>query len=406
MIAKDEEKNIGEAINSVKRIVDEIIVGDTGSTDKTKERAQQLGAKVVDIKWENDFSKARNEALKHATKDWVLILDADEVIAEGDGKIIKELTKKKDVLGFYFPQINYTNNYKIAGWKKSPDNKYTKGYKGFFTSAIIRLFQNKKDIHFEGRVHEVVDKSIKKQNGKLMATTALIHRYESREQNEKKRKLYLEFAQQKVKEKGDAQSYYELGVMQKELGHFEDALKAQQEAIKKDEKHALAHLELGFLHEKNKELDKAIHHYVESGVVKPSATAFLGIGNCYLKKNDVDQAYKHYKRALILNPNKPSIHLNMGFIQEKQKKYAEAIKAYITAAKLNPHNPIPFLNLGNAFSKRGELQNAINAYQEAITLNHPKKEEIKKRLEEVKKLHAKSMTMNYTVGEESNSKSK
>lgn len=402
MITKDEEKNIESSINSVKDVVDEVIIGDTGSKDSTKELAKKLGAKIIDVKWQNDFSKARNETITHATKEWILVLDADEVVAKEDSKVIKELTEKKDVLGFYFPQINYTNNYKITGWKKAPNNQYSKDYKGFYASAIIRLFQNKKGIQFEGIVHETVDASIKKQDGKLMATTALIHHYGNADPQviTRKNQTYVEMAKHKVKELGDAQSYYELGVAYKELGKFEDALKAQQDAIKKDKKHSLAHLELGFLYERNKEFDSAIHHYVESGVEKPTATAFLGIGNCYLKKNDLDQAYKHYKRALILNPNKSSIHLNMGFIEEKRKRYGEAAKAYLTSAKLNSHNPVPFLNLGNVFAKKGELQNAISAYEEAIKLNHPKKEEIKKRLEEVKKLNQKTVNMNYSVGDD------
>ena len=84
MITKDEEGCIRDCLTSVKDFVDEIIVVDTGSTDKTKEIAAEFGAKVYEISWVDDFSAARNESLQHATHEWVLCLDADEVLAQKD----------------------------------------------------------------------------------------------------------------------------------------------------------------------------------------------------------------------------------------------------------------------------------------------------------------------------------
>src|SRR3989338_6646287 len=93
MIAKNEEKHIEECLNSVKDIVDEIIIVDTGRTDKTKQIGKKFNAKIFDFKWVDDFSAARNKSLKHATKDWILVLDADEVVESIDLNKIKELTK-------------------------------------------------------------------------------------------------------------------------------------------------------------------------------------------------------------------------------------------------------------------------------------------------------------------------
>src|SRR3990167_8792325 len=89
MITKNEEKWLEQCLNSVKEIVDEIIIVDTGSTDKTKEIAKKFNAKFFDFKWIGDFSAARNESLNHATKDWILVLDADETIAKEDLEKIK-----------------------------------------------------------------------------------------------------------------------------------------------------------------------------------------------------------------------------------------------------------------------------------------------------------------------------
>jgi glycosyltransferase involved in cell wall biosynthesis len=81
IIAKNEEANIERCLKSVEDIAHEIIVVDTGSTDKTKRIASKY-ARVYDFKWQDDFSKARNESLKYVSGDWVLIIDADEELTE------------------------------------------------------------------------------------------------------------------------------------------------------------------------------------------------------------------------------------------------------------------------------------------------------------------------------------
>ena len=81
MIVKNEQEDLPKCLEAVKKFVDEIIIMDTGSTDKTKEVAKKFTKNVFDFKWKNDFAAARNESLKHATGDWILCLDADEVIS-------------------------------------------------------------------------------------------------------------------------------------------------------------------------------------------------------------------------------------------------------------------------------------------------------------------------------------
>ena len=93
MIVKNEEPNLAKCLMSVKPVVDEIIVVDTGSTDKTKAIASALGAKVFDFSWTNDFSKARNYSLSKASGDWILVLDADEIVSPLDHDKLKKLIK-------------------------------------------------------------------------------------------------------------------------------------------------------------------------------------------------------------------------------------------------------------------------------------------------------------------------
>src|SRR3989339_1837296 len=91
IIVKDEEKFLEKALNSVKSMVDEIIIVDTGSKDNTKCIAGKFTKKIYDFKWKHDFAAARNFSIKKATKGWILILDADEMISKKDLKKVKSL---------------------------------------------------------------------------------------------------------------------------------------------------------------------------------------------------------------------------------------------------------------------------------------------------------------------------
>src|SRR3989344_3208413 len=282
MIAKDEEKNIAHAIDSVKD------VADTGSADRTKEVVRQKGAKVVGFRWDGDFSAARNESLKHATKDWILVLDCDEVIAREDLPKIRELAKREDADGFAFTQLNYANNKAITGWRTAPASPYTKGYDGFYASSITRLFRNGKGFHFKGEVHELVEPSLAEKKGKIEPANVAIHHYGNADPEKARKKLlgYLDIAKKKAGERQDAQSYSELGVIQKDLGQDEEARQSFEAAIGKDKHHALSQYELGIFWKKKGDFPRAMGHSSPSAGGRQGGAALPALGRCYLQQGD------------------------------------------------------------------------------------------------------------------------
>lgn len=163
MIVKNEEGILGDCLTSVRDLVDEMIVVDTGSTDYTKIIAHSTGAKVFDFEWCDDFAKARNESLKHCNSDWILILDADEAIDPADhNKIRKAVTS--GVTAFNLPIWNYLPHKEIVVMDKSPvDNpNYGKDMIGgvfpcYAEHEGMRLFRNPHNPIFVGRVHETPD---------------------------------------------------------------------------------------------------------------------------------------------------------------------------------------------------------------------------------------------------------
>ena len=141
LIARNEEKFLGACLESVRGLADEIIVVDTGSTDRTVDIAKEHGARVDHFTWCDDFSAARNAALAHATGDWVLILDADETVPETSHAALRGLIGNPKVMAWRLPIIDH-------------------GREEDGCSYVPRLFRNAPALFYVGRVHEQVFSSI------------------------------------------------------------------------------------------------------------------------------------------------------------------------------------------------------------------------------------------------------
>ncbi|MEJ6949874.1 glycosyltransferase [Natronospora cellulosivora (SeqCode)] len=138
MIAKNEANNISRCINSALKFVDEIIVIDTGSCDNTGEIALSLGAKVFWEEWENDFSKARNSSLEKASSDWILFMDCDEELNEETAISLHDYLED-DLYEAYFLKV-----------------KNIMGNNEDMTFPAVRLFKNREDYRFTGKIHEQI----------------------------------------------------------------------------------------------------------------------------------------------------------------------------------------------------------------------------------------------------------
>jgi tetratricopeptide (TPR) repeat protein len=141
LIVKNEEKHLERCLKSVKPIVDEIVVVDTGSTDRTVEIAEKYGAKIGHFEWCDDFSAARNESLRLATGDWALWIDADEELDEGSFHQMREAVMRPQFAGYYFQIINLMDAQVQAST---------------YVHTAIRLFRIIPGVEFTGRIHEQI----------------------------------------------------------------------------------------------------------------------------------------------------------------------------------------------------------------------------------------------------------
>ena len=149
MIVKNEERFLRNCLESVKGVVDEIVIVDTGSTDGTLAIAREYGAKIIEHAWNDDFAEARNVSLQHATGNWALWLDADEEIAPGSGATVRAAIQNAPAtVGGYMV--------KFHNWL-SAASRAEAGTVAAGEMAVhhaCRLFRRVEGVRFEGRIHE------------------------------------------------------------------------------------------------------------------------------------------------------------------------------------------------------------------------------------------------------------
>ncbi|MBU4009168.1 MAG: glycosyltransferase family 2 protein, partial [Proteobacteria bacterium] len=136
LIAKNEEKYIDQCLSSVKKIADEIIFVDTGSTDKTVEIARKYTDKIYVHPWNDSFSEARNHYLEYATGEWIFQIDADEELVKEDIPIVSKAVQDGTIDAVMVQIVS----------------KLREG-KSESLHSVERIFRNNKQIHYEGRVH-------------------------------------------------------------------------------------------------------------------------------------------------------------------------------------------------------------------------------------------------------------
>lgn len=232
MIVKDEESCLARCLASVKPVVHEMIVIDTGSTDRTVAIATIFGARVVSFPWNGSFADARNYGIERAKGAWILVLDADEVLAMQDHAAIAEAVRSavKEIKAFSVLTRNYTTMINAQGWTAN-DGSYPAEERadGWQPSRKVRLFPNNCQFSFRGEVHEMVEASLREAAVPIETASFVIHHYGELEQDPvsrlDKKQRYLDAGMQKLADNpDDLAAVCELAVQAGELGRFDDGI--------------------------------------------------------------------------------------------------------------------------------------------------------------------------------------
>lgn len=343
MIAKNEEANLAQCLKSVQSLVSEVIIIDTGSEDRTIEIAQEFGAQVYHFKWNDSFSDARNVSLDHAAKEWILILDADEIIAERDLESLRLLCKSKEYDAYSIVTRNYINDSRGAVWIPN-DNSYNEGngYTGWFPSRKVRLFRNDRRIRFSGVVHELVEDSVIELKLNIGDTPIPVHHYgavQSESATKEKRIRYINYCKKKIEEEPDnPKAYYEYGIECCEYGLQKEAVDAFKKVLEINPKFPFVHGYLGAslislgLHR------EAIVH-LNQGIIKEPDNPGLynNLASAYYEIGEYDKAIIYYKKAIAKNPDYASGYKNIGLAYLKLNDSRLAIESLEKALMLNPY---------------------------------------------------------------------
>jgi glycosyltransferase involved in cell wall biosynthesis len=184
MIVKNEESNIPRCLDSVRGLAGQFIVVDTGSTDATPRIAAGYGAQVIPFDFTVvDFAGARNHAIARASGRWILMLDADETLDQASAPMIKRLVALDENAGYFLERHNHSSDSESST-----------------TDYVVRLFPNRPNYRYRGRVHETVDASILSGGGRLHKTAIRIdHNVSSdREARRGKNHWYIEILKEEI----------------------------------------------------------------------------------------------------------------------------------------------------------------------------------------------------------------
>jgi glycosyltransferase involved in cell wall biosynthesis len=245
MVVRDEAHNLPRCLDSVKDLADELVVVDTGSTDATVSVALGYGAVVVPFEFSvPDFSAARNCALARARGRWILMLDGDEVLDREGVPTIREIVSLVTNTGAGYADVENTAYFLERHNFSAAAGSSTRDY-------VVRLFPNRAEYRYRGRVHETIDASILAGGGQLRKTGIRIeHSFSSDpEMRRRKNHRYIGILREEIA--ADPEDFTRLDFLAAEyhqLGRFAEAAEVAERIAEVRPMDARAHLFAGMYH--------------------------------------------------------------------------------------------------------------------------------------------------------------
>ena len=309
MITKNEEVHLARCLESVRDLADEMILVDTGSTDRTVEVARSYGARVLHFTWQDDFSLARNYSLEAAGGEWILVLDADESIAARDHERIRAWLRREELNAVTAPQRHYLPSAFVVGWQPGP-GEYEEGepYAGYVDVAARRLFRNRPSLRFRSRVHEELVSSDPHKPLAQAHGDWVIHHFGKAGSPgllRAKADAYLRMGLLKVSDAPqDPRAHFELGVQYAELQDWDAAIPCFERALALKPGFRDSHLRLATCYRQRGDYGKALDALAIAEQTLPGCAPEIAVeeGVIHLQRCDPASAETAFRRALALSP--------------------------------------------------------------------------------------------------------
>ncbi|MBI0577790.1 glycosyltransferase [Neobacillus cucumis] len=339
MIVKNEEKMLPACLKSVKDLVDEIIIVDTGSEDNTKEIARQFTDLIYDFEWIGDFAAARNFAFSKGTKEYLMWLDADDILLPEDQYKFLELKKSMK------PEVDVViMNYNLGvDAEGAPKVKFKRE----------RLIKKSRNYPWIEPVHEYVEFSYS--HNILHSDIAITHRQRDNRITDRN----LKIIESVLDNKGilNSRQLYYYGRELTSNKRYKEATVAFNEFLEKDN-------------------NQSSSFYL---------TAFQDLYHCYNELNDKDNAIKSLLRSFEYIPPRAEIVCKIAYFYKEQGKITNAISWFQIALNLTTPNEdlgyiaedlwgfIPATELSTIYLTQGNLKEAVFYLKKAAEFkpSHP-----------------------------------
>jgi glycosyltransferase involved in cell wall biosynthesis len=322
-IVRDAALSLPACLESVRGIVDEMVIADTGSTDETIEIALGFRAQVIPVAWTDDFAAARNKALAPVKSDWVLVLDADEQLDPSAAQHICALIGDQSMAAYQVPIRSYVSSLEDRIWDRAAkpnDSEFppAKNYPAYVEHESIRLFRHLPEIFFVGRVHERIDPQFLEAGLNLGQAPFCIHHFglvSNAETRARKNHFYRRLGRAKLRETPqDAQAYLELGVVElDDFGNLDEALALFVRACELNPRMGVAWLFRGLTLSKLRRLRDALRCLSEAerqGHL--TSLVYESQGDAHYHLKEYPRACENYDRAVQRNSGNPLLQSKLG----------------------------------------------------------------------------------------------
>lgn len=376
LIVKNEEAHLPHCLASIKDLADQIVVVDTGSSDRTVEIAREFGVEVGYFEWVDDFAAARNHSLSLCTGDWILVLDADEAIDPTDHPAIRSLLKEDGPQAYRLRSRSYLLAASQTTLDSAPTlntSHYTEGrsythYTDFYT---LRLCRNLPGLRFTGKIHELLEPCLLAKGVEVKNIDPVIHHYGKTliDREIYKQSFYLKLTQEEVdRDPSNHQAQFNLMMQAMVAGEWSTCLKAGLEYTKlRDDAPYLVFLGLGIAYQHLADPVKSLFWLDQLLATAPThAVALTHKAQNLASMGNVEGAAYWLEKAIDAQPGFTTPYLVLADLHSKRGMIHEVKAVLRSGLASNPTEESLWTALINQDLESGSMDQAVLSAWEAI----------------------------------------
>ncbi|HVE12575.1 MAG TPA: tetratricopeptide repeat protein [Elusimicrobiota bacterium] len=383
LIVKNEELLLGQCLRSVRAVVDEIIVVDTGSTDRTVDIARRLGARVLSHPWDGNYGRARNVYIRNSSCDWILVLDADERIARRDAGRLKRLLRSSRCAGYMLPWRDYSAAHNLlSDWRPNrgeyPWEENFSGCPGAsHQGKQLRLFKRLPGVAYCDRhrsTHVSVQASLRELGGRIETAPIVLHHFQHRKGGgpfilkKQKERLAGELRRLRFAPR-DILPHLNAGKTLFSMGRDAEALRLFKRAAALDPKNDEPRFLAGLVYKETGLLGAAARSLKEAlSIKRDNADAWAALGIVHDLAGNTRLAEGDLKTALALRPLHLLARNALGVVRWNQGDRKAAERDFRRALRIHPRFAAAYSNLGRLYAEMGKLGLARRVHRKAIKL--------------------------------------